>query len=160
MKVLRWLDRHFEETIMLILLAMIVVVMGIQVVMRYGLKSSLVWAEELSRYFFIWFVFMGISYGVRQNIHIKVDIIETVFPRTKRILGVLQDIAFLVFSVYMIQPGFKAMGMLIASGQKSPAMGVPMYLVYISLMGGFLLTIMRMIQKYVLLLAGKGDKKE
>ena len=34
MKVLRWLDRHFEETIMLILLAMIVVVMGIQVVMR------------------------------------------------------------------------------------------------------------------------------
>ena len=52
------------------------------------------------------------------------------------------------------------MGMLIASGQKSPAMGVPMYLVYISLMGGFLLTIVRMIQKYVLLLAGKGDKKE
>lgn len=152
MKVVKWLDQNLEEVVMAVLLVLIVAVMGIQVIMRYVLRSSLVWAEELSRYLFIWFVFMGLSYGIRQDIHIKVDIIETVFPKTKRILSVLQDAVFLLFCVYMLWPGYKVIAMLVDSGQKSPAMGLPMYLVYISLLGGVLLAIARLIQKYVFIL--------
>ena len=81
-----------------------VIIMGIQVFMRYVLAKSLPWPEELTRYLFIWFVFLGISYGIRYNIHIKVDIIETVFPKVKPFLIVIQDLLFLTFCIMMIRP--------------------------------------------------------
>ena len=83
-KTLSWLDQHLEEVIIIILLGLMVIIMGIQVFMRYVLAKSLPWPEELTRYLFIWFVFLGISYGIRYNIHIKVDIIETVFPNKSK----------------------------------------------------------------------------
>jgi len=84
MRVLRWFDKHFEESLMMISLWAIVVIMGAQVIMRYIFSSSISWSEELSRYFFIWFTFLGISFAVKNNSHIRIDIIETTFPKMKK----------------------------------------------------------------------------
>ena len=84
MRFLRWVDKYLEESLMLILLAAMVCVMGLQVFMRYVLASSLSWPEELTRYMFIWFVFLGIGYGIRYDVHIRVNIIETFFPKIEK----------------------------------------------------------------------------
>lgn len=81
MRLLRWLDKYFEESLMLILLAAMVCIMGLQVFMRYVMQNSLSWPEEMTRYMFIWFVFLGISYGIRNDIHIRVNLLETFFPK-------------------------------------------------------------------------------
>ena len=46
------------------LLAGIVIIMGCQVFFRYVLNDSIIWAEEMCRYFLIWitFLFLGIAY--------------------------------------------------------------------------------------------------
>lgn len=160
MKLLKWLDDNLEEILMMIFLALIVVIMGIQVIMRYIFRNSLMWPEELSRYFFIWFVFLGISYGVKKNAHIRVDIVEVLIPRTAKVLGVIQDIAFAVFCICLYQPGMKVMEMMMQTGQTSPAIGIPMYIVYFSLMVGLTLTPLRILQKYLLKLRKKGGSKE
>ena len=148
-KILIWLDEHLEETIIIILLGLMVLIMGLQVFMRKVLASSLPWPEELTRYFFIWFVFLGMSYSVRYDLHIKVDIIESLAPKVKPYLMVLQDIAFFVFCVFMIRPSFNSLQFLMKTGQTSPAMELPMIWVYLSLGLGFCLTILRLIQKYI-----------
>ncbi len=46
------------------MLAIIVVVMGVQVFFRYVLNDSLIWAEELCRYLLVWisFLYLGLAF--------------------------------------------------------------------------------------------------
>ncbi len=157
MKILRWLDNYFEEVIVLSLLAIMVIIMGIQVFMRYAVNYSLSWPEELTRYMFIWFVFIGMSYAVKYDIHIRINILETFVPKIEKSLRVIQDIFFFAFCCYMLPYAFKAVKMLIKTNQHSPAMQIPMYAVYIALLIGLILTIFRLVQKYVIIL--QTDKK-
>ena len=78
---LRWLDQHFEEMLMAIFLCGVVVLMTLHVFFRYVMRAPLTWSEEATRYMFIWFVFIGISYGIRNNTHIRVNIIEVLCPK-------------------------------------------------------------------------------
>lgn len=153
-KILRWLDRNVEESLMMVLLAAMVVFMSLQIFMRYALAASLPWPEELIRYLFIWFVFLGVSYGVREGIHLRVDILEIGVPALKPFLNVLQNLAFLAFCLFMIKPGFTAIRSLARSGQTSAAMDLPMYLVYASLFVGLALGALRLLQKFLRAVAG------
>ena len=152
MKVLRWVNDHLEEILMMIMLWAIVIVMFMQVIMRYVFKNSLPFAEELSRYCFIWMTFLGISFAVKGKSHIRIDIIETIVPALKKPLEVMGDIIFLAFCFYMLSPACKVVAMLMETNQTSPAMEAPMWIVYLSLLVGFILTIIRLIQKYVCML--------
>lgn len=149
MKVLRWLDKNFEEKLMSLTLWSIVVIMGIQVIMRYVFRSSLVWSEEVSRYLFIWMVFVGMSYGIKNGTHMRIDMLEHFFPKLKKGLGILADLCFLTFAAFMIGPGFTVIKSLVTTGQTSPAAEIPMYIVYTGLLVGFILVLFRVIQKYI-----------
>jgi len=159
MKVLKWLDENFEEKLMSSALWAIVIIMGIQVIMRYVFKSSLVWSEEVSRYLFIWMVFTGISYGIKNGSHMRIDMLEHFFPKLRNGLGILADLSFLTFSAYMIKPGISVVESLIETGQTSPAGEIPMYIVYAGLLVGFSLVLFRIIQKYIMKFLQKKSPK-
>ena len=76
-------------------------------------------------------------------------------------MSVVCDLGLLFFSVYMIGPGWTVVSQLHASNQTSSAMGLPMYVVYFSLLAGLVLMLFRLVQKYILLLlAARKHKKE
>ena len=52
MKAVKWLDRHFEEILLVTLLFIMMIIMGIQIVARYALGNSLSWSEEITRFCF------------------------------------------------------------------------------------------------------------
>lgn len=159
MKVLKWLDENFEEKLMGLALWGIVVIMGIQVIMRYVFRSSLVWSEEVSRYLFIWMVFVGMSYGIKNGSHMRIDMLEHFFPKLKKGLGMLADLCFLTFAAYMIGPGITVIESLLITGQTSPAGEIPMYIVYTGLLVGFILVLFRIVQKYILKFLQKDQSK-
>ncbi len=47
-----------------------------QVVLRYLFNHPVTWIEEISRYLFVWIVFLGSATAFRAGEHIKVDIFE------------------------------------------------------------------------------------
>ena len=52
------------------LIAVLLAVMGLQIVMRYSFNASLIWAEEVCRYLLIWvslIVFSWDSYSQRRR---------------------------------------------------------------------------------------------
>lgn len=147
MGVIRWIDQHLEEFILSIFLVLIACVMMLQVIMRYVVGSSLSWAEEFCRYLFIWSSLLSIGYSIRKKTILRVDSLVEMLPSNlKRLLKIVAELVVLVFFAYLLTKSIPVVKMIRDSGQTSPAMEIPMYVVYLSAVVGFLLAVIRSIQ--------------
>jgi TRAP-type C4-dicarboxylate transport system permease small subunit len=71
-----------------------------QVVLRYGFASSIAWFDEMSRYAFIWLVFLAAAAMARHGAHIAIDLVEELAgPRLRKALLVMADLALIAFAV-------------------------------------------------------------
>lgn len=149
MKIIHWLDRHIEEVLLVLFSTIMVAVIFLQVVMRQ-FNSSLSWSEELARYSFIWLVYIGISYGVKKDRHIKVDVLLLALKnKGKIILSIIANLLFIAFAIFVIRYGFDIASQLLAFGQKSPANQIPMGLIYLATPIGMGLTLIRLVQNLI-----------
>lgn len=150
-KLLHGLDEYLEEVLLVILLAGMAVIMGIQVFCRYVLSMSLSWSEELTRYLFIWAGFLSISYCTKRCISIKIEQFVALFPkRGKALFKVINHTVELVLFFYLLPFSWKYLYSAIATGQTSPALGIPMYLVQAAPLAGFLLAAVRILQRWMI----------
>jgi TRAP-type C4-dicarboxylate transport system permease small subunit len=155
MNVIRWLDKNFERIIMAVFMAGIVIFMGIDIASRYIFGHSPMYAQEAARYCMITVVFIGLSYGIRYNAHIKAEILSEVIPKARGFLNVTSDIGMFVFGAILVHAGPVKIGQLVASGQISVGTHMPMYVMYIVLEIGWIMCLLRIIQKYILLIVFK-----
>lgn len=64
----------------IVMLGLMVVVVSLQVLLRYALNSSLGFADEMSRLTFVWSIFLGIPLGIRLGSHIGMELLSSRFP--------------------------------------------------------------------------------
>jgi len=81
------IDRAVYGVIIAAMAAMTALV-ATQVFVRYVLSSSIDSADELSRLFFIWAMFMAIPHGIKLGIHVSIDIL------IKQLSAVVQELLF------------------------------------------------------------------
>lgn len=62
------------------LAVMVVLVFG-NVILRYGFNSGVVMSEELSRWLFVWLTFMGALVALRERAHLGTDTVVARLPR-------------------------------------------------------------------------------
>lgn len=141
--------RRLEEAFIGILLLAITAVIFINVVMRYAFQSSLSWAEEFARYGVIWITFIGGSVCVYRGLHIAVDIwSHKLSPRVDRCwlmsVHAFSSISCSVFCWYSLQLVIKS----VQTGQKTIALGLPMWLVYGSMTMGSALMCIRFLKLF------------
>jgi C4-dicarboxylate transporter DctQ subunit len=72
---------RFEENVLAVLLALITIVSFTQVVARYGFNSGWTGALEFTRILFAWMILFGMSYGLKQGMHLGVDALLRLFPK-------------------------------------------------------------------------------
>jgi len=150
LKLMKWLDEHFEQAILVMLLAMIVLIMLLQVIMRYVFNNSLSWPEELARILFVWFTFIGLSYSTAKRIHVRIDLLVNVFPAgLKNTILFLVDLLMLSFFIIIGAKGISALNKLVISGQATAALGIPIQYIMSALEVGIILSIARLIQNIV-----------
>lgn len=164
MKVLKWLDEHFEEALIAVIICVISCLMMMQIILRSFFHSSLPWSDEACRYLFIWAGALGIPFATRKEAHLRMDILPNLIKPLEKPLLVFCDIALLVVAVIMILPGQGVLVQLAKMNQTSAAMNIPMYFIYASMWIGLILTILRIVEKYIKLLVkciqkGRSDKK-
>lgn len=148
MKILRWLDEHFEEYILVFLSAFTVVIIFLQVVMRYVFGNSLTWSEEIARYAFIWMIYVGVSYGVKKKRHLGVDAITMLFQQKgKLIIGLIANASFLIFAVVMTYYG---LDIVLRVTRESAALQIPLAWVYAAPVLGMSLAAIRLVQNMTL----------
>ncbi len=95
MELKKWLDKSlvFEETIEIGLFILMFFTIIVQVIFRFRPIAELVsytpfWTEELSRWLYIYIVFIGAGVGLHRNEHIAIEIFVENYPT---VFGLLWD---------------------------------------------------------------------
>ena len=161
MKVLRWLDEHFEEALMVVLLVLISCVELVQVIYRnLPFVAALTWAEEFCRFCWIWSVFLSLPYTIRKGSMLRVSVLLDVFPQKLR--SAINIAADLITAAAMLLLGVNSVsvvGKIMASGETSPAMRWPMWIIYSIMLLGFFLGTLRAIQQAAIHIRGFNERK-
>ncbi len=141
---------NFEEFFLAVFLLAMVIIVFVNTVGRYTGWFSIDWAEESARYMMIWLVFLGISAAAKKNAHFAVGAIFMVTPVKVHIpIRAFILIMVLVFTVTATALGFKYSTNLYNMGQTSPALSIPMWVMYGAIPVGCCLMAIRSIQYFV-----------
>lgn len=65
-------------------MTLMVAVVAAQVLLRYGLDSSIGWADEVSRLMFVWSIFLAIPLGIKLGAHIGIEVLTARLPAAAR----------------------------------------------------------------------------
>ncbi|NBK22134.1 MAG: TRAP transporter small permease [Spirochaetia bacterium] len=142
---------------MVLLVAMVVLVF-LNVVLRYGFSSGIRWSEEISLVIVIWFTFIAMALGVKESLHINVDILPKKLPKAFFIsLDCIRDLLVILIGGIMIYYGWK----LTLNGARSslPATNIPNSINYVVLpIAGVFIGLYAIIHLYEDILKFKGGK--
>ena len=149
MKVLKFIDEQFEKWFLIASLIVMVLVTFMQIVLRW-FNAATVWAEEFSRYVMLYQVWVGASYAVHEDAHIRITaLIGKLSGGRRRGMDLVVLTLWLLFALWLTVEGCVLVGKIAAMGQVSSAMRIPMTIPYASVpIGGALMTI-RLVQKMV-----------
>ena len=83
---------RFLGVLMVVFLALMVVMVFGNVVMRYGFNSGITLSEELSRWLFVWMTFLGAVVALNERGHLGTDSLIARLPKAgqKACLGITQ----------------------------------------------------------------------
>ena len=115
----------------LVLLMAVMSILGVfQVVGRLvGVVPS--WTEEAIRFLFIWASCVGAAIGIKEHIHIGIDILVNLLPFVARkVIDIVVQLGLIAFDVFIIKFGFDMVARTMT--QASPALRLPMAYVYLA----------------------------
>ena len=125
------IDRFLEIVLMALLVILVVAVLW-QVFTRYILDSPSSYTEELARFLLVWLGVLGASYVAGLNRHVAISLLpEKLDEKQRKRLSLCVNILVITcaFCVFLLG-GSRLVYLTIYLEQKSPALGVPMGLVY------------------------------
>jgi len=157
-RAVRALMKRLEVLIALMLALMVVLVFG-NVVLRYGFNSGIAVSEELSRYLFIWLTFMGAVIAVHERAHLGVDTLPRLLPRKGRLACAVASEALMLASTALLFYGSWKQ-VLVNLATKSPVSGTPLSLIYFAgLLSSAMMGAIFVRNLYTLLFVGASDEE-
>lgn len=119
-------------------LCITVLVVIVNVALRYLFHGGLFWAEEVATSSFIWSVFIGSASAYRYKMHIGIDFITKIGPRSWRgFLAVIIDLLMLAINGYIV---YLSIFFIFANKLKrTPVLDLPALYVNLALTTGFTL---------------------
>jgi TRAP-type transport system small permease protein len=123
------IDSFLENLTLAGLLAMIVIV-TMQVLTRKLFHFVVFWSEEVTLLLLIWFSFLGIAFGFRENLHMGIDSFTSKLPKPfNRVLDKVILASIFAFGGYLIYYGWTFTKLMNES--ELPATGLPNSLMYV-----------------------------
>ena len=138
----------FETSAVGALVVAVCVVVLLQVLMRYLFAYPNPWSEEVSRFCFIWLSLLGASLAVEHRAHFGFDqVTKALAPRARRGVEMFARAVVLAFSLLLIGTGIALMDLTI--GERSPALNLPVALVYAAAPVSGVLIVVHMVAGWI-----------
>lgn len=147
---------RLEEGLLALLLAAMTLVTFHEVVLRYLFLSGRVWSLESVSYMFAWLVLIGISYGIRVNAHIGIDLVVAALPpMLRRLVGLLAVACCMLYAGLMFWGAWRYVGQMVRLNTLSQHIPLPRWVFVTSLPIGFGLLFLRLFQVAVETMLGR-----
>lgn len=127
-----WIQKvnAFLKFIIALFLSLMAIFVFGNVVLRYGFNSGITWSEEVSRFLFIWLIFLGAILALKDNEHLGVDsVIKKLPARGKKAAYIISNIMMLVTIVLVLDGSWKLT--LLNMDQSAPATGMSYAYIYV-----------------------------
>jgi C4-dicarboxylate transporter DctQ subunit len=119
------------EHLLFVIIAMMVVLISSNVMLRALFGGALTWADEVSRMLFIWLTFIGAAVGVVRGSHIGMDVVvQMVGPGLRRWMEIAAIVLILIFLAIWGLYGIRLISQNL--DYLAPATGVPMGYFYLA----------------------------
>jgi len=129
---------NFDVVVSSFFLCITVLVVIVNVGLRYLFHSGLFWAEEVATTSFIWCVFIGAAAAYRYKMHIGIDLISKFGPPPWRaFIAVVIDCLMLAINSYIVY--LSILFILENKLKRTPVLDIPALYVNFSLTVGFTL---------------------
>ena len=111
------------------ILALISILIFLNVGLRYLFNSGLVWAEECTRFLFVWAVFLGAVLALKDNNHLGFTSVVKAMPTAiKKTFFVSSNIMIIGILVLLLIGGYEMIP--IGMMNRGAATGIPMAVMY------------------------------
>lgn len=153
MKVIKWIDEHLEEVILVLLVSFISCSMMLQVIMRFVFKHALPWPEELSQYSLVLAGFISIPYCVRKGNMIRIDLLPSFLPKAvQKGIDIVLHAIMIAILAWLFYGGYGVYLDAATHGNATASLRLPLSVIYGIGLGFIVLGMIRMIQHIILLL--------
>jgi len=147
-----------EEAIIAILLASMTLLVFVEVTLRFGFNTGMMWAQELTLHLSCWMVMFGASYGIKIGSHIGVDaLVRILAPRTRRIVTGLAVIAGLLYCTLIGIGAWVYLEKVYSIGIELEDMAIPKWVAHSILLIGVILIAWRLLELLWEIITGKAD---
>jgi len=128
-----------------IMLALGVIAMTINtiaaVVSRYVFNSAITFTDELNMIFIVVVTYAGLSYAARNGRHIRMSAIyDAMPPKTRKVLMIVMASVTSAFMFFLSFYSYHYIVEVYQSGRILPALGLPVFYIYLWVPVGFFLT--------------------
>jgi len=145
---------HLLKIIMVICMAAMLILVFGNVFLRYAFNTGITVSEEISRWFFVWMVFLGALVCLREHGHLGVDTVVKRLPIPLQKVCLFLTQAIMLYSSWLILSGSYQQTML-NIGVHAAASGLPKTLFYgVGIVFGITAILILLYDLYMLL-AGK-----
>lgn len=146
-KAISILNKLFNAVITLTL-SILVLLVFLNVVLRYVFNSGITWSVELSGFLFVWLIFMGAVIALKEHGHLGVDLFVGKLPlKAQKGMFVLTNIVMIAVLVLFIHGLTKMMEL--NSSIAGPATGIPVNVMYLAGFVAAVLMILIMINQII-----------
>ncbi|CTQ34709.1 TRAP transporter small permease [Jannaschia rubra] len=138
-KAFRAVEKYFEPAIIVAMLGAIIVLVFADVVARFAMSTSIAPANEMARLAFVYMIYFGVSYAIRERRHMRVTLLlDMAPPALRRVLLALAETVFLGYSAFVCWLGVVITANAVDRGQILTATEWPTAVLYaaIILSGG------------------------
>lgn len=127
--ILKQIYLHIEEWVSVVFITVALILLTLQVILRFVFNTSFGWIEELSRYLYIWVIYLASSAAVKHDATIRIDVAENLWPKPIRgAVVALGKLIMLVFTSYITFYSAKYLQVQIANAALTPTMRIPMWI--------------------------------
>jgi len=148
--IIRWMDDKAEEVICVFLLAVLVLMLGMGVTMRFVFSSAFAWQEEFVRFIYVWLNYFGVSLGAKREAHIRIlTFVSLLPPDAKNKMMVISDVIWVMFNLTVVYISIDLLKLMMEFRTVSPILEINQAFAYLIIPISMVLTTVRIVQSYI-----------